>query len=94
MVTAIVLIRAKQEMVSETAEQLVGLEGVTEVHSVAGQYDLVAVIRTPSNEEMANLITGSMLRMVGIERTTTLIALRTYGEYDLESMFSVGPGGE
>ncbi|MHC5035188.1 MAG: Lrp/AsnC family transcriptional regulator [Planctomycetota bacterium] len=94
MVTAIVLIRAKQEMVSETAERLVALEGVTEVHSVAGQYDLVAIIRTPSNEVLANLITGSMLRMVGIERTTTLIALRTYSTYDLESMFSMGPGAQ
>ncbi len=92
MVTAVVLIDAKRAMVSETAQRLVDLEGVTEVYSVAGQHDLVAIIRTRSNEEMGDLITGSMLRMVGIEKTTTLVALKTYSRYDLERMFSVGVG--
>ena len=92
MVTAVVLIDAKREMVSETAQRLVDLAGVTEVYSVAGLHDLVAIIRTRSNEEMGDLITGSMLRMVGIEKTTTLVALKTYSRYDLERMFSVGVG--
>ncbi|MHC4481071.1 MAG: Lrp/AsnC family transcriptional regulator [Planctomycetota bacterium] len=90
MVTAVVLVNAKREMVSETAQQLVKLDGVTEAYSVAGEYDLVAIIRTATNEEMADLITGSMLRMVGIEKTTTLVAFKAYSEYDLERMFSVG----
>jgi DNA-binding Lrp family transcriptional regulator len=90
MVTAICLIQAKREMVEETAQQLVKLEGVTEVYSVAGQYDLVAILRTPANEDMADLITGSMLRLVGIERTTTLLAFKSYSEYDLDRMFGVG----
>ncbi|MCK4284526.1 MAG: Lrp/AsnC ligand binding domain-containing protein [Candidatus Brocadiae bacterium] len=93
MVTAVVLIDAKREMVSETAQRLVDLEGVTEVYSVAGPHDLVAIIRTRSNEEMGNLITGSMLRMVGIEKTTTLVALKTYSRYDLDRMFSLGVEG-
>jgi DNA-binding Lrp family transcriptional regulator len=90
MVTAVFLIQARREMVEETAQQLIKLKGVTEVYSVAGQYDLVAMLRTPANEDMADLITGSMLRLVGIERTTTLLAFRTYSEYDLERMFDVG----
>lgn len=90
MVTAVVLIDAKREMVSETAQRLVDLEGVTEVHSVTGGHDLVAIIRTRSNEEMGDLITNSMLRMVGIEKTTTLVALKTYSRYDLDRMFSLG----
>ena len=90
MVTAIVLINAKREMVNETAQQLVGLQGVSEVYSVAGQYDLVAILRTATNDEMADLVTGAMLRMVGIEKTTTLVAFRTHSKYDLERMFSIG----
>lgn len=90
MVTAICLIQAKREMVEETAQQLIKLKGITEVYSVAGQYDLVAILRTKVNEDMADLITGSMLRLVGIERTTTLMAFRTYSDYDLERMFEVG----
>jgi DNA-binding Lrp family transcriptional regulator len=90
MVTATCLIEAKREMVEETAQQLIKLKGVTEVYSVAGQYDLVAILRTPENEDMADLITGSMLRLVGIEKTTTLLAFRAYSDYDLARMFGVG----
>ena len=90
MVTAIVLVNAKREMVNETAQQLVKLAGVTEVYSVAGNYDLVVIIRAPSNEVMAELVTGAMLRLVGIERTTTLVAFKSYSKYDLERIFSIG----
>jgi DNA-binding Lrp family transcriptional regulator len=90
MVTAVVLVHARREMVQETAQALIKLPGVTEVYSVAGPYDLVALLRTPDNERMADLVTGSMLRMVGIEKTVTLLAFKTYSDYDLERMFSVG----
>ncbi len=90
MVTAIVLINARRDMVNETAQELTELEGVSEVYSVAGPYDLVAIIRARDNEEMADVVTGSMLRMVGIEKTTTLVAFRTYSRYDLERMFAIG----
>jgi DNA-binding Lrp family transcriptional regulator len=90
MVTAFVLINAKRDSIQETAEALNKLKGVTEVYSVAGQYDLVAVIRVRTNEELAALVTGHMLKLEGIERTRTLIAFRAYSNYDLEHMFSIG----
>ncbi len=90
MVTAIVLVNARRDMVNETAQDLTELQGVAEVYSVAGPYDLVAIIRARDNEEMADLVTGSMLRMVGIEKTTTLVAFRAYSRYDLERMFAIG----
>lgn len=90
MVTAFVLINARRDMVNETAQELVELEGVAEVYSVAGPHDLVAVIRVDNNEALADLVTGSMLKLEGIEKTTTLIAFRTYSQFDLERMFSIG----
>jgi DNA-binding Lrp family transcriptional regulator len=90
MVTAFVLINARRDMVPETADALTALDGVAEVYSVAGRYDLVAVIRVPSNQELADLVTGHMLKLEGIERTETLIAFRAYSRYDLERMFSIG----
>ena len=80
MITVIVLIHAKREMVAETAQQLAELDGITAVYSVAGEYDLVAIARTPDNETMSDLMTGSMLRLVGIEKTTSLVAFRSYGQ--------------
>jgi len=90
MVTAFVLINSKRDKIVETAEALSGLEGVSEVYSVAGQYDIVAVMRVKTNEQMAELVTGKMLKMPGIERSTTIIAFRTYSKFDLERMFAIG----
>lgn len=90
MVTAFVLINARRDMVPETAEALTELDGVSEVYSVAGEYDLVTVIRVSTNEELADLVTGHMLKLGGINRTETLIAFKTYSQYDLERMFSIG----
>jgi len=90
MVTAFVLINARRDVIQETADELTGLEGVTEVYSIAGKYDLLAIIRVNSNEELAELVTGQMLKIQGIEKSETHIAFKTYSSYDLERMFSIG----
>lgn len=90
MVTAFVLISAKRDLIPETAQALSALEGVAEVYSVAGPFDLVAVIRVRTNEELADLVTGHLLKLKGIERSETLIAFRAFSKFDLERMFSIG----
>lgn len=90
MVTAIVLINVDHGHVSEVAEQIVDLPGVSEVYSVGGRYDLVAVIRVHTNDEMASLVTGHMMKIDDIRNTETLIAFRAYSEHDLEAIFSIG----
>jgi len=90
MVTAVVLIDAKRGMVNAAAQALVALDGVAEVYSVAGHVDLVAILRATDNEALADLVTGPMLEIDGIEKTTTLFALRAQSRYDLERMFAIG----
>ncbi len=90
MVTAIVLVNVRRDAVNETAEALVEIDGVAEVYSVAGPWDLVAMVRARTNDQMAEVVTGHMLRLGGIEKTTTLIAFRAYSRHDLERMFSIG----
>jgi len=90
MVTAFVLIEAQRDMIQETAQKLTKLDGVAEVYSVAGRHDLVAVIRVKTNEQLAEVVTGHMLRLEGIERTESLIAFQTYSKFDLERMFGIG----
>jgi len=90
MVTAFVLVNARRDRIPETAEALNNLDGIAEVYSVAGEYDLVAVIRVKTNEQLADLVTDHMLKLESIERTQTLIAFRAYSRYDLERMFSIG----
>lgn len=90
MVTAIVLIEAKRDKIPETVESLVDMNGVTEVYSVAGQYDIVAIIRVKENEQLADLVTRQMLKLDGIEHTNTLVAFEAFSRHDLERMFSIG----
>jgi DNA-binding Lrp family transcriptional regulator len=90
MVTAIVLINTKHGHINSVAEALVEMDGVSEVYSVGGRYDLVAVIRVRTNEQMADLVTNTMLKLPNIEKTETLIAFKAYSQLDLERMFAVG----
>lgn len=90
MVTAVVLINVDHGRIQDVADALIALEGVAEVYSVGGRYDLVAIIRTRTNEEMADLVTSQMLKIPNIHNTETLIAFRAYSNYDLERMFSIG----
>jgi DNA-binding Lrp family transcriptional regulator len=90
MVSAVILLMVEKDKVNEVAEKLVDLEGVTEVYSVAGQYDLVAIARVRNNEGIADAVTNQMLKIDGISRSETLIAFRVFSRYDLERIFSIG----
>ena len=94
MVTAMVLINTDRYKVNEVAEKLTGVKGISEVYSVAGAYDLVAVIRVATNEELADVVTAQIVKIEGITRTETLIAFRAFSRNDLESMFAVGFEGK
>ena len=91
MVSAIVLMNVERDRIKEVAETLAEVEGVSEVYSVAGRHDLVAIIRVHTNEELADLVTGQMLKVEGISDTETLISFRVYSRHDLEAAFSLGP---
>ena len=90
MVNAFVLMSVNRDQITTVAEKLAEVEGVTEVYSVAGQFDLIAVVRARDNDGLAELITEHMLRLEGILRSETLIAFRVYSRYDLEHLFSIG----
>ena len=90
MVSAVILLVVDKSKVNEVAEQLVGLSGITEVYSVAGQYDLVAIARVRDNDGIADAVTRQMLKIDGIVRSETLISFRVFSRYDLERIFSIG----
>lgn len=90
MVTAIVLINVERSKVNDVAQKLLELDGVTEVYSVAGRFDLVAMLRVRTNEQIADLVTRQILAIDGITRTETLMAFKVFSNYDLERLFSIG----
>ncbi|MCP4357874.1 MAG: Lrp/AsnC family transcriptional regulator [Chloroflexi bacterium] len=90
MVSTVVLLNTEPHKVNEVAAAMAGIEGVSEVFSVAGRFDLVAIVRVKNNDEMAEVVTGKMLNISGIIRSETLIAFRAFSKHDLEEMFSIG----
>ena len=90
MVTAIVTLKVERDKVNSVAEQLSGIPHITEVYSVTGRFDLVALVRTPDTEAMADVVTGAMLKVDGITDSETMLAFRAYSQHDLEDMFAIG----
>lgn len=76
--TAIVFVNAQVDQVPEVAEALAAIPGVTEVYSVTGAIDLVAIVRTRTVEEVAEVVTGRMNKVPGILDTQTHLAFRAY----------------
>ena len=87
MVTAIVLLNVERGRINTVAERLAEIPGVSEVYSVAGRYDLVAMLRVKTNEALADLVATGIREVEGIEHTETLIAFRAYSRHDLERIF-------
>jgi DNA-binding Lrp family transcriptional regulator len=90
MVSSVILIECEKGKINSVAEALAEVNGITEVYSVAGRVDLVAIVRVTDNEKLAAIVTEHMLKIPGITRTETLIAFRVFSKHDLESMFSIG----
>ncbi len=90
MVSAIVLLTIERDKINKVADTIADLEGVSEVYSVAGRYDLVAVIRVKTNEELARVVTEHIRGVAGITSSETLIAFQVFSRHDLERMFSIG----
>jgi DNA-binding Lrp family transcriptional regulator len=89
-VHAVVLIQCDIDEIPEAAEAIADLGGVSEVYSVAGEFDLVAIVRVNEHDDLAKVIPGGISKVEGVERTETLIAFQVYSKHDLERMFSIG----
>ena len=90
MITAIVLLKADVARIPETAEIIAQIPQVSEVYSVTGEFDLVALVRVSHHEQLAAVIPGGLNKVSGVLSTETHVAFRTYSRHDLEAAFSLG----
>ncbi|GMA19410.1 transcriptional regulator [Arsenicicoccus piscis] len=89
-ISAIVLINADVDRIPEVAEAVADLDGVTEVYSVTGDVDLIAMVRVRRHEDFADVIADQLNKVDGVLGTSTHIAFRSYSKHDLEAAFSLG----
>jgi DNA-binding Lrp family transcriptional regulator len=89
-ISAFVLIKARPDRIAALASELADVEGVAEVYSVAGDVDVVAVVRVHEHDQLADVVTRHIAALDGILETRSMVAYRAYSKHDLESMFSLG----
>lgn len=90
MVTGIVLVNVERPLLRQAINGISLLPGVTEVYTVAGEYDLVVMIRVNSNAELADVIATKMTHDIqGIIHTKTLITLNVNAKVDLQKLFDI-----
>ncbi len=90
MITAIVLVSCAVDAIPEVAEGIAGIDGVTEVYSVTGDVDLIAMVRVRQHEQLAEIIADRLSKVPGVLGTETHIAFRAYSQHDLEAAFALG----
>ncbi len=87
MITAVVLISAEKGALPTLGEDLAAIPGVSEVYSVTGDFDFIAMVRARQHEELADIVTGRIAQTAGVARTHTHVAFRTHSKHDLETLF-------
>lgn len=90
MLTAIVLIDAEVSRIPEVARQVAELEGISEVYSVTGNVDLIAIARVAQHEDLAQVVADHIGKVEGVQRMQTYIAFQAYSKHDLEAAFAIG----
>ena len=90
MITAIVMVSVEADKIPEVAAQIADLEGISEVYSVAGDVDLIAVVRVREFDQIEQTIAGRLSKVPGVLHTDTHIAFRSYSKHDLDAAFDLG----
>jgi DNA-binding Lrp family transcriptional regulator len=87
-ITAVVLITAEKGALPTLGEALAAIPGVSEVYSVTGEFDFIAMVRAKAHDDLADIVTGRIAQTKGVARTFTHVAFRAYSKHDLETLFA------
>ena len=90
MTHAIVLIQSERSVLATLGGELADIEGVAEAYSVTGEWDFVAILRLREHDQLAEMVTGRISQIEGVQRTHTMVAFEAYSRHDLEALFSLG----
>jgi DNA-binding Lrp family transcriptional regulator len=89
-ITTIVMVSVESHRIPEVAQEIADLDGVSEVYSVAGDVDLIAIVRVREFDQIAEVIAGRLSKVDGVLHTDTHVAFRAYSRHDLDAAFAIG----
>lgn len=90
MITAIVLLHVDVAAIPETAQAIAEIDLVSEVYSVTGDWELVALVRVSSHDQIAEVVTGRIAKVPGVTGSHTMIAFQAFSSSDLDRMWGIG----
>lgn len=90
MLTAVILVQSTRDALTDLGPRLAGVKGVSEVYTVTGEWDFVAIVRVREHDELAQVVTHRLTKLEGIARTQTMVAFQQFSAHDLEAMFGLG----
>jgi DNA-binding Lrp family transcriptional regulator len=90
MITTIVMVSVESNRIPEVAQEIADLDGVSEVYSVAGDVDLIAIVRVREFDRIAEIVAGQLSKIEGVLHTDTHVAFRAYSRHDLDAAFAIG----
>jgi DNA-binding Lrp family transcriptional regulator len=90
MLTAVILVKSTRDALTKLGPKLADVGGVTEVYTVTGEWDFVAIVRVREHDELADVVTRRLTKLEGIEKTQTMVAFQQFSAHDLEAMFGLG----
>jgi DNA-binding Lrp family transcriptional regulator len=90
MISAFVMLNVEPGRVKSLAAELLAVKGVTEVYSVAGPFDLIAIVRVREHDELSELVTENIAGRPGIVSTETMVAFRAFANRDLDAVWDIG----
>ena len=90
MITAFVHIQTAPNSTSRVASQLAAIEGVAEVYSVTGEWDIIAIVRLGDYDQLAHTVPDQIGALTGITRTSTGLAFRSFTKEDVAATWDIG----
>jgi DNA-binding Lrp family transcriptional regulator len=90
MLTAVILVKSTREGLTSLGPRLADVEGISEVYTVTGEWDFVAIVRVREHDDLAQVVTQRLTKIDGIQRTQTMVAFQQFSAHDLEAMFGLG----
>jgi DNA-binding Lrp family transcriptional regulator len=73
MVTAFVLVKATPGKEDEVFSELSKMDETSEVHTLFGEYDLIAKVEVKDYESLGELIIGRIRTLDGVKETKTMM---------------------